>query len=280
MKFHIKPNTYVGVVSLKVSDLERSLDYYQNIIGFQILDKTDTTASLTADGKTPLVLLERPENPIPKNERHAGLYHFAILLPSRADLGAFLNHVLNKGVPLGASDHIVSEAIYLNDPDGNGIEVYADRPKSYWQLGDGRIQMATEPLNARSLLAEAKDKWVGLPSGTIMGHIHLHAVNLEKSKQFYCDGLGFDVVYYYPQAVFMSTGGYHHHVAINTWNRAIEEKPQKNQVGLDWFSVVYPSGTAREQAVTNLEKLGYAVTKKDDIFVVEDPSNICIHLTC
>src|SRR5690606_38163681 len=125
----------------------------------------------------------------------------------------------------------VSEAIYLNDPDGNGIEVYADRPKSYWQLGDGRIRMSTEPLNARSLLAEAKDKWVGLPSGTIMGHIHLHAVNLEKSKQFYCDGLGFDVVYYYPQAVFMSTGGYHHHVAINTWNRAIEEKPQKNQVG-------------------------------------------------
>ena len=280
MEFHTKPNTYVDIVSLKVSDLERSLDYYQNIIGFQVLEKTDATAVLTADGKTPLVLLERPEDPIPRNERHAGLYHFAILLPTRSDLGAFLKHVLDKRVPLGASDHIVSEAIYLNDPDGNGIEVYADRPKSDWQLGDGRIQMATEPIRAKSLLAEAKDKWVGLPSGTIMGHIHLHVVNLEESKQFYCDGLGFDVVYYYPQAVFMSTGGYHHHVAINTWNRAIDEKPQKNQVGLDWFSIVYPDEEARKQAVANLEKLGYAVTKKDDAFVVFDPSNICIHLKC
>lgn len=280
MGFHTKPNTFVDVVSLKVSQLDRSLDYYQNIIGFQILEKTDTTAALTADGKTPLVILEQPEHPIPRNARHAGLYHFAILLPTRAHLGAFLKHVVNAGVPLGASDHIVSEAIYLNDPDGNGIEVYADRPKSYWQLGDGRIQMSTEPLQAESLLAEAAEEWNGLPVGTIMGHIHLHVINIEQAKQFYCDGLGFDVVFYYPQALFMSTGGYHHHVAINTWNRAMEEKPETNQVGLNWFSIVYPSEEARQKTVVNLEQLGYTVTKKNDMFVAEDPSNNCIHLKC
>lgn len=280
MEFHMHPNTFVDVVSLKVSDLERSLDYYQNIIGFQILDKTDTTATLTADGKTPLVILEQPEQPIPRNERHAGLYHFAILLPTRAELGAFLKHVLNEGVPLGASDHIVSEAIYLTDPDGNGIEVYADRPKSYWQLGNGNIQMSTEPLQAESLLAEAKESWNGLPNGTIMGHIHLHVINIEKAKQFYCDALGFDVVYYYPQALFMSTGGYHHHIAINTWNRAIEEKPPKNQVGLDWFSIVFPNEEARQRAILNLEQMGYAVWKKDNIFITEDPANNRVLLKC
>lgn len=280
MNFHKPPNTFVDIVSLKVSKLERSLAYYNEIIGFQIMKKTDRSAVLTADGHTPLVLLEQPEQPLPKSARHPGLYHFALLLPTRAHLGAFLRHIMKERVPIGASDHIVSEAIYLSDPDGNGIEVYADRPVSLWQTEFGKIRMSTDPLQTESLLSEAEDEWNGLPSRTIMGHIHLHVSNLEKAQQFYCDGLGFEVVYHYPQALFMSTGGYHHHIAVNTWNFASQEKPLKNQVGLDWFSIVFPSNDARQHAIENLQQLGFSAAKKDAVYVVEDPSGNCVYLKC
>lgn len=278
MGFHSGPNTFVDVVSLKVSQLERSLDYYETIIGFRVLEKSEQKAVLTADGKTPLVILEQPNVPLPKDAHQPGLYHFAILLPTRADLGAFLQHIIEKRVQLGASDHIVSEALYLSDPDGNGIEVYADRPASHWQLGAGKIRMATEPLQAESVLAEAKETWNKLPAGTIMGHIHLHVTNLDATKQFYCDGLGFDVVYHYPQALFMSTGGYHHHIAANTWNRAADASPSENQVGLQWFSVLFPSDEARMNAIETLQNLGYSVNEAGNHYHTEDPSGNRIQL--
>lgn len=131
-KFHQKPNVYVEEVNINVKNLEYSLTFYQNIIGLQILEKTDRRAVLTTDGKAPILTLEQPEDVIPKVERTSGLYHFAILLPTRADLSVFLRHLLETGYPLGAADHYVSEALYLNDPDGNGIEVYRDRPSSEW----------------------------------------------------------------------------------------------------------------------------------------------------
>lgn len=279
MGFHREPNTFVNVVSLKVSQLERSLDYYEQIIGFQIMEKIARKAVLTADGKTPLVMLEQPDEPLPRDAHQPGLYHFAILLPTRAHLGSFLRHIIEERVQLGASDHIVSEALYLSDPDGNGIEVYADRPKSFWQLESGRIRMSTDPLQAESLLAEAEDTWNGLPAGTIMGHIHLHVTNLEKAKQFYCDGLGFDVVFHYPQALFMSTGGYHHHIAANTWNRASETKFLENQVGLQWFSVLFPSEEVRMNAIDNLIRLGFSVIDEGKNYYTNDPSGNQIQLS-
>lgn len=235
-RFHQEPNIYVGEVNIKVKNLENSITFYQNIIGFQILEKSERKAVLNADGKTPLVTLEQPADVIPKQGRMSGLYHFAILLPSRADLGGFLRHIIQTGYPLGAADHYVSEALYLEDPDGNGIEVYRDRPSSEWTWKNDLVNMATEQLDAEGILASSVAEWDGLPPGTIMGHIHLHVGDLEKAKEFYTKGLGFDVVSYYPQAVFLSSGRYHHHVAINTWQGAGAPTPPKNSVGLKWYT--------------------------------------------
>lgn len=210
--FHQKPNIYVGEVNIKVKNLDNALTFYQNIMGFQVLEKTERKAALTTDGKTTLVTLEQPENVIPKEGRMSGLYHFAILLPSRADLSVFLRHFLGTGYPLGAADHYVSEALYINDPDGNGIEVYRDRPSKEWTWKNGLVDMATEELDGNSILAESDAEWNGLPAGTVMGHIHLHVGDLQKAEEFYTKGLGFEVVSHYPQALFLSTGRYHHHI--------------------------------------------------------------------
>jgi catechol 2,3-dioxygenase len=276
--FHQSPNIYVGEVNIKVKNLEKALIFYQNIMGFKVLDKTDRKAALTTDGKTPLVTLEQPENVIPKEERMSGLYHFAILLPSRADLSVFLRHFLGTGYPLGAADHYVSEALYINDPDGNGIEVYRDRPSKEWTWKNGLVDMATEELDGNSILAESDAEWNGLPEGTVMGHIHLHVGDLQKAEEFYTKGLGFEVVSHYPQAVFLSTGRYHHHIAINTWQGVGAATPPQNSVGLNWYTLVFPDEAARETALQQLEQLGSIVQKETDYFVVSDSSGNQIRL--
>ncbi|MDR4945372.1 VOC family protein [Neobacillus cucumis] len=277
-RFHQEPNIYVGEVNIKVKNLENSITFYQNIIGFQILEKSERKAVLNADGKTPLVTLEQPADVIPKQGRMSGLYHFAILLPSRADLGGFLRHIIQTGYPLGAADHYVSEALYLEDPDGNGIEVYRDRPSSEWTWKNDLVNMATEQLDAEGILASSVAEWDGLPPGTIMGHIHLHVGDLEKAKEFYTKGLGFDVVSYYPQAVFLSSGRYHHHVAINTWQGAGAPTPPKNSVGLKWYTLVFPSDGAREKVIQQLKLLGASISKEGNDYVTSDPAGNLIHL--
>ena len=276
--FHQKPNIYVGEVNLKVKDLEKALTFYQNIMGFQVLEKTDRKAALSTDGKTPLVTLEQPENVIPKEGRMSGLYHFAILLPSRADLSVFLRHFLGTGYGLGAADHYVSEALYITDPDGNGIEVYRDRPSKEWTWKDGLVDMATEELDGNSILAESDAEWKGLPSGTVMGHIHLHVGDLQKAEEFYTKGLGFEVVSHYPQAVFLSTGRYHHHIAINTWQGVGAPTPPQNSVGLNWYTLVFPDEATREKTLQQLQQLGSSVQKETEYYVVSDPSGNQIRL--
>lgn len=276
--FHQKPNVFVGEVNIKVKNLDYSLTFYQNIIGFQVLEKTESKAVLTTNGKTPLVTLEQPSDVIAKPERTAGLYHFAILLPSRADLSVFLRHLLETGYPLGAADHYVSEALYFNDPDGNGIEVYRDRPSSEWTWKNGLVDMATEQLDGNGILAESNAEWNGLPEETLMGHIHLHVGDLKKAEEFYVKGLGFNVVSYYPQAVFLSTGNYHHHIAINTWQGAGAAAPPKNSVGLNWYTLIYPDKAAREVVVGQLKQLGASVEQEIDYYVTSDPSGNQIRL--
>jgi catechol 2,3-dioxygenase len=271
-KFHGAPNVYVGEVNINVKNLEYSLTFYQNIMGLKVLKKTERRAVLTADGKTALVTIEQPADVIAKPERTAGLYHFAILLPSRADLSVFLRHLLQTGYPLGAADHYVSEALYLNDPDGNGIEVYRDRPSNEWNWKNGLVDMATEQLDAEGILAESNVEWTGLPGGTIMGHLHLHVGDVKKAEEFYTKGLGFEVVSYYPQAAFLSTGGYHHHIAINTWQGVGAPTPPKNSVGLKWSTLVFPNHEARAEAIDRLEKMGVTVTPEAEYFVTSDPS--------
>lgn len=277
-KFHQEPNIFVGEVNIKVKNLDYSLTFYQNIMGFQVLEKTDRRAVLTTDGKTPLVTLEQPEDVVAKTSRTSGLYHFAILLPSRADLSVFLRHMIQTGYPLGAADHYVSEALYLNDPDGNGIEVYRDRPSAEWNWNNGLVEMATEELDGNEILAESDAEWNGLPVGTLMGHIHLHVADIKKAEQFYTKGLGFEVVSYYPQAAFLSTGGYHHHIAINTWQGEGAATPPKNSVGLNWYSLVFPDEAMRENAIKQLKQLGALITEEADFYVTSDPSGNQIRL--
>lgn len=197
-RFHQEPNIFVGEVNINVKNLDYAVTFYQNIIGFQVLEKTGNKAVLTANGKTPLLTLEQPIDVIPKAGRTSGLYHFAILLPNRVDLSVFLRHLLQTGYPLGAADHYVSEALYITDPDGNGIEVYRDRPSNEWKWNNGLVEMATEELDGEGILAESDAEWAGLPAGTVMGHIHLHVSNLPKAEEFYTQGLGLMFIDFLP----------------------------------------------------------------------------------
>ncbi|MCL6570890.1 MAG: VOC family protein [Bacillus sp. (in: Bacteria)] len=276
--FHQKPTIYVGEVNINVKDLEDALTFYTTIIGFQVLEKTERKAVLTTDGKTPLLTLEQPVDVIPKAEHMSGLYHFAILLPTRADLAVFLRHMVQTGYPLGAADHYVSEALYITDPDGNGIEVYRDRPSAEWMWKNDLVEMATEQLDAEGILAESDAKWNGLPAPTVMGHIHLHVADVPKAEEFYTKGLGFTVVSYYPQAAFLSTGGYHHHIAINTWQGVGAPTPPKNSVGLNWYTLVFPEIEARDSVIRQLQQLGAPVTKEANFYVTKDPAGNQIRL--
>ncbi|MFD1039110.1 VOC family protein [Virgibacillus byunsanensis] len=280
-KFFREPNTYVGHVELKVKDLARSLKFYKEVIGFQLLEQTEHQAVLSADGKTALLTIVQPENVMAKQGNTTGLYHYAILLPSRVELGKVLKHFIALNQPLGSSDHLVSEALYLSDPDGNGIEIYIDRHSSDWNWNHGQVEMTVDPIEAKSILAEAEgETWSGLPTGTVMGHIHLHVSELQKTEEFYSKGLGFDTVCRFgQQALFMSTGSYHHHIGLNTWAGVGAPAAPKNGVGLKVFSLVYPNEKSRGEVVEQLRTLGYEVQEEHGAFITEDPSGNRIQLS-
>ncbi|SDM70237.1 catechol 2,3-dioxygenase [Fictibacillus solisalsi] len=275
MNFHTAPQTFVQQVHLIVKDLDRSLSFYDDILGFSILNRKDNKVELTLDGTSTILTIEQPQNAQPKQPRTAGLYHFALLVPTRKELAKVLRHLLNIGYPLqGASDHLVSEALYLADPDGNGIEIYRDRDSGDWQWNNGQVVMTTEPLDAEGLLAESMGMvFEGLPPETIMGHLHLHVSHLEEAEAFYCKGLGFEVVQRLGnQALFISTGKYHHHLGLNIWNGKGAPAPASNAVGIDEFLVVYPTNEARKEAVIRLETLGFVSTQTETDFYLTDPS--------
>lgn len=275
MHFHQAPHTYVEHVTLKVQDLQRALQFYQEVIGFRVLERTESTASLTANGKTALLSIEQPDDVVPMQGRTTGLYHFALLLPSRADLARVVRHLADRGIRLGASDHLVSEALYLSDPDGNGIEIYRDRDPSEWVWHNGEVDMAVDPLNFRDLLSGADQlpPWDGLPADTLMGHIHLHVSELRAAEQFYVQGLGFEVVNRFgSQALFLSTGKYHHHIGLNTWNGVGAPRPPANSAGLKSFTLVYPHAAARDQAAEKLRAMGVSVSEEGSALTADDPS--------
>jgi catechol 2,3-dioxygenase len=282
MNFHQNPHTHVSQVTIKVESLQRSLNFYQEVIGFNVLDESPNKAYLTADGEKTLLTIEQPENVTPKQPRTTGLYHFAILLPERADLGRILNHFAQLNIPLGSSDHLVSEALYLNDPDGNGIEVYWDKPSSEWTWKGGQVEMAVDPIDAKAIIAEGKgEPWTGLPPKTLMGHLHLHAAELNETADFYTKGLGFEVVSRFGnQALFLSTGGYHHHIGLNTWNGVGAPQPAENSVGLSSFNIHFPSEEERNTAISRLKTLGKLVNQEQNGRIsIEDPSGNKLYLT-
>ncbi|MEK3799232.1 VOC family protein [Peribacillus sp. FSL H8-0477] len=281
MKYQNHPYTYVGNVHLLVKDLHRSMTFYKEVIGFTILEQTEKKAALSADGKTVLLTIEQPEVIIEKQPRTTGLYHFALLLPTRADLGNVLLHLLQSGYPLqGASNHGVSEAIYLGDPDGNGIEIYADTPEEEWIWQDNHVQMITESMDAEGVLASRiSDTWNGLPVGTVMGHIHLHVSDLVKAEEFYINVLGFDVVLRYgAQALFISTGNYHHHIGLNTWAGVGAPAPTKNSLGLKTFTLHYPDSETLQTAVAKLKEMDAYLTEDNGAYITQDPSGNVIRL--
>lgn len=259
--FHKKPNLYPAHVQLKVSNLVRSIEYYTTVIGFKVIQQTETEAYLTADGQTSLVSLVEVQNAQPLKQGFAGLYHLALLLPSRKDLGNIVQHFVNLNVRIGAADHDVSEALYLNDPDGNGIEIYIDRHESEWTWNqDEQVHMVTEQLNFQPILAAADGNWNGLPADTVMGHVHLSVVNLDKSEQFYTNVLDYNVVTRYgAQALFVSTGNYHHHFGLNTWNSNNGHAPTNDMVGLKSFTVVLKDAQYAEEVKQSLTNNGFIV---------------------
>lgn len=216
--FHNQEVMYIKDVTLRVKDLKRSLDFYENVIGLNVLLKNGSTATLGVDG--PLVTIVEDKNIKPKS-RHAGLYHFAILLPTRKDLADFLMRIVKYQYQItGGSDHGVSEAIYLDDPDGNGIEIYHDRDKSQWPTTkEGGIDMFTEGLDYDNLLQERSPELISkMPKGTLMGHVHFHVRSIDEARHFFTELIGFDVILQYgPSALFISDAGYHHHVGLNVW---------------------------------------------------------------
>ncbi|AST94106.1 glyoxalase [Sutcliffiella cohnii] len=275
MGFHTKPNIFVSNVHLKVANLEQSLEFYKNVIGFQVLSKTANKADLTTDGKRALLTIEQIENATPKSPRTTGLYHYALLLPTRKDLGKVIQHFIDTRYPVqGASDHLVSEALYLADPDGNGIEIYSDRPKEVWQWQGEEVLMDTRPMDVEGVLKEAGgEKWTGLPAETVMGHIHLHVADTKETVNFYCEGLGFEVVCRYGgQAFFISTGKYHHHIGLNTWAGVGAPPAAEDSVGLRTFTLVLPDEESRGKTVEQLKAIGATVKEADGVITTKDPS--------
>jgi catechol 2,3-dioxygenase len=234
-------DAHIGSVSLTVSDLDRSVSFYRDTLGFQETLRHGRSAALSAGTGPTLIELHELAGAIPKPRRSTGLFHFAILVPSRAALGRSLRRLADRQWPLsGVADHLVSEALYLSDPDGLGIEIYRDRPRDTWRRADGEIAMATDPLDVQSVANEpgAELPWQGLEAGTVIGHVHLHVPTLEAGEAVFCDGVGFEpVVRAYPGALFVSAGGYHHHLGMNTWVGVGAPAPPENAVGLRSFTI-------------------------------------------
>lgn len=285
MASRIDSQLSLGEVKLKVSQLERSIRFYEEVVGLKLLkhEAGERTASLTADGKSPLLLLEEiPQAVVPQRRNHAGLYHFALLLPDRLSLSLVLRNLIATGIHIGQADHLVSEALYIADPDNNGIEIYTDRPRDQWERdADGYYVMATDPLDWDNLLALSEGiEWKGLSSDTVMGHIHLHVGDLRLSRAFYEGALGFEVVGNFAQnsALFVSAGGYHHHIGMNIWAGVGAQLPSVQTVGLAYFTILFPSEEARQSVLTHLRSNDVSIEELDNNFVVHDPTGITIRL--
>jgi catechol 2,3-dioxygenase len=281
MSTRLPDRTRLGPVRLQVADLGRSIEYYERVIGLRVAGRGTDSATLAAHGGPVLVELHerRGAEPVPRRGR-LGLYHFAILVPERAALGRFVSHLAEHGVPAGMSDHLVSEAIYLTDPDGLGIEVYADRPRSEWRRDGGQIAMATDPLDAANLVAAAGgEPWTGMPAGTAIGHVHLHVGDLDAAEAFYHRGIGFDrTVWSYPGALFLSAGGYHHHLGTNTWARGAAPAGESDARLLEW-TIAVPGSSAVDGIERSVAAAGYATAKDGGDVLLTDPWGTRVRVT-
>jgi catechol 2,3-dioxygenase len=272
---------HVGHSHLVVKDLAAVSGFYQSMLGLKVIEKTASGEVLGVSG-LPLLTLTTDSNAQTAPRNAAGLFHTAFLMPDRTELARWLRHAAHNNVVLeGASDHLVSEAIYLSDPEGNGIEIYADRPHDVWKFHqDGQVEMATNRLDLQALYDSApQDTWDGMSDGTAIGHIHLQVGNIPEADTFYRDVLGLKIMARYPGASFFATGGYHHHVAANIWNSRGAGTRSASMTGLSDYSLHFNDKAALETAKTALEKLEIKTEARDGGVFLRDPWGIGLTLT-
>jgi catechol 2,3-dioxygenase len=280
----IPPGTSIGAVRLRVADIDALSEFYERVLGLRGVERAGEVARLGPDGGEPLVELLSSPTAAPPPSFSTGLFHLAILVPDRAELARSLRRVIEQGWRLtGASDHLVSEALYLRDPEGNGIEIYRDRPREEWAHGDnGELRMATLPLDLDAVLADegAGEKSAnGMPGGTAMGHVHLRVADIPAAEAFYNGALGLEVmVRSYPGALFVAAGGYHHHIGLNTWETQGAPPAPEGSLGLDHYELVLPDAGERDAAADRIGETGEPV-HTDDGVLARDPAGNRILLT-
>jgi catechol 2,3-dioxygenase len=270
--FRLPDETRVGAVHLQVSDLSRALDYYERVLGLRAYEKSSERAILGPHGEhRSLVSLQTRPGVTSVRRGAFGLFHFAILLPDRGALGRFAAHLSTIDVRVGMADHLVSEALYLWDPDGLGIEVYADRPRNAWQHRDREVVMTTDPLDVDDVIAAgAGQPWQGIPAGTTMGHVHLHVGSLAEAEAYYHSALGFEKTNWtYPGALFLAAGGYHHHLGTNVW--APGPRAGAHEARLVEWELAVPRAEDAAAAAQSLRAAGYDANAIGKDCVAVDP---------
>lgn len=278
----LHPQTRIGTVTLAVADLARAVGFYTGVLGLAVLDQGADDATLGAGG-APLLHLRTLAGGQRQPPRTTGLFHVAVLLPTRADLGRVLLNLARTQYPVsGFADHLVSEAIYLDDPDGNGLELYRDRPRETWRWDGSQVRMASDPLDLDSIMAEGGDPhapFTGMPAGTVIGHMHLRVGDIPQAEAFYSGALGFDVVARWPGALFVSVDGYHHHLGLNTWQSQNAPRPPANAVGLREYELALPDESARAALAARLDAAGIARRQDAADILVDDPWGNTLRLT-
>lgn len=286
--FVIDSHIKIGQIHLRVYDIEQSVDFYESILGLKQIESSTNEALLSTTGRAPyLVALHKSKDRFdPTQRRKLGLYHFAVLVPQRSDLADFFIHLQENqnNVKIdGFADHAVSEAIYIRDPDYNGIEIYRDRPSSEWIWQQDTVKMANYPLQFAELVQESTgQKWKNIPQKTIIGHIHLHVSSLQKSKMFYSELLGIPQTASIQGAVFFGAGGYHHHIATNTWVGENTQVQSKDLPGLDHFTIEFPNQNALQNMLENLASHNIVVQETyseiGESFSIYDQDNTILSL--
>ena len=267
-QFKIDNSMKIGYVSLNVSDLQASVQFYESILGFQVFSRPSSERVLLSGSNNSRYLIEllQTEELGDNNSRsdpsvitnRAGLYHFAVLLPERKHLADMLRNLVNNRNEVyfdGLADHLVSESIYIRDPDYNGIEIYRDRPRSEWKWNGNQVQIATLPLNTEELLKESTEKgWQKMPASTAIGHVHLHVKDLSRAMWFYQNILGLNMTAAIPSAAFFAADDYHHHIATNTWLGNAISSANPKAIGLNHFSVELPNKDVFERTMQHLKQ--------------------------